>query len=198
MIKEIAIAFSGLFLWGACTSEKEIESPPFKANVPVYAIENSHPELEIKNGIALFRELTFSGQILSFYEDGTLHRKESYYNGKLQDSSLTYYPNGQLYQARFYHENKRAGIHKAWYPNGQLKFWYTFHNGLNHGNHKEWSSKGTLLKDFNYKMGFESGSQKLWDINGKIKANFVTKNGKRYGLIGLKLCQSPKNKTNDI
>jgi hypothetical protein len=32
----------------------------------------------------------------------------------------------------------------------------------------------------------------MWWENGLIRANYVVKNGRRYGLIGLKLCVNPK------
>ena len=41
-------------------------------------------------------------------------------------------------------------------------------------------------------MGYEEGSQKAWWQNGVIRANYVVKNGRRYGLIGLKLCMNPE------
>lgn len=57
----------------------------------------------------------------------------------------------------------------------------------------EWYRNGQPYKAFHYKMGYENGSQKMWWENGIIRANYVVKQGRRYGLIGLKLCMTPQD-----
>ena len=55
---------------------------------------------------------------------------------------------------------------------------------------EEWYRNGQKAKEFHFTNGKEEGSQKMWESNGKLRANFITKNGERYGLIGLKKCYS--------
>jgi antitoxin component YwqK of YwqJK toxin-antitoxin module len=52
------------------------------------------------------------------------------------------------------------------------------------------------IKDFNYKKGYENGSQRMWWSDGKIRANYVIKNGKKYGLLGYKICVNPYDSVN--
>ena len=45
-----------------------------------------------------------------------------------------------------------------------------------------------LLRVSNYKNGYEHGQQKIWYPDGRIKSNYIIKNGRRYGLLGIKNC----------
>ena len=62
---------------------------------------------------------------------------------------------------------------------------------LVNGELKEWMETGQPYRFFHYIKGYEEGSQKMWWSNGSIRANYVIKNGKRYGLLGLKICSNP-------
>ena len=97
-----------------------------------------------------------------------------------------------------YRQGKKIGIHKGYYENGNPKFEYHFIQGEHHGIAKEWYENGQDYKFFHYNMGYEEGSQKAWWENGVIRANYVVKNGRRYGLIGLKLCMNPENSVKNL
>ena len=68
---------------------------------------------------------------------------------------------------------------------------FTAINDKYEGEFKEWYSSGLLGKDFHYVKGQEEGSQRLWWDNGTVRANYVIRDGKKYGLIGMKLCTNP-------
>lgn len=78
----------------------------------------------------------------------------------------------------------------GWWSNGNQKFIYHFSDGLQKGVSKEWFESGQLLREMHYANGQEEGSQKMWNEDGSIRANYVVKNGRRFGLIGLKNCKS--------
>ena len=52
---------------------------------------------------------------------------------------------------------------------------------------------GNYIKDFNFKNGKEEGTQKMWFSNGQLKANYIMKDGRRFGILGVKLCR-PQNR----
>jgi antitoxin component YwqK of YwqJK toxin-antitoxin module len=79
------------------------------------------------------------------------------------------------------------------FRSGQPQFEFYFEDGEYHGVAKEWYQNGQAYRTFHYEHGYEQGSQKMWWENGIIRANYVVKNGRRYGLIGLKLCMNPND-----
>ena len=102
-----------------------------------------------------------------------------------------WYPNGQLVESRIYIDGNKEGFHQGWWENGAKKFEYHFLNAEHDGELKEWMETGQPYRFFHYIKGYEEGSQKMWWSNGSIRANYVIKNGKRYGLLGLKICSNP-------
>ena len=56
------------------------------------------------------------------------------------------------------------------------------------GDVKVWYPDGSLFQHFKYKKGHEDGAQKVWKSDGRIKANYVVRDGRRYGLTGVKNC----------
>lgn len=103
----------------------------------------------------------------------------------------SWHNNGQLAERRFYTGGKKQGVQQSWWPNGRQRFSYTATKDEYNGELKEWDEKGMLYIDFNYTNGQEEGSEKMWWPDGSIRANYVIHNGKRYGLLGMKLCANP-------
>ncbi len=141
------------------------------------------------NGVLHFEATPFSGVLVSYDEVNKTNSSVEYSNGKKHGIEIKKYTNDSLAEQRFYTKGIKTGIHRGWWRNGTLKFEYPFNKkGAYHGNVKDWYKNGQVYKDFNYANGKESGSQRMWQSDGKIRANFVTKNGERFGLIGLKKC----------
>ncbi len=114
----------------------------------------------------------------------------SYYKGIEEGIHKKWYSNKQIAEIRFYHLGKKMGKHIGFWENGNPKFEFYFTNGEHQGIAKEWYNNGKPYRTFHYEKGYEEGSQKMWWENGTIRANYVVKNGRRYGLIGLKLCMN--------
>ena len=162
-------------------------------------IESSNSDLKLINGVLLYKNKTFSGTITQFNEVNKTHNSAKYFNGKKEGEELKKYENGSVAEQRFYTKGSKSGIHKSWWQNGQQKFEYHFNSkGEYNGNVKEWYPNGQVYRDFNYIRGKEAGSQRMWQPNGKIRANYVTKNGERFGLIGLKKCYSVNTKNEEF
>ena len=114
----------------------------------------------------------------------------SYFNGIEEGVHKKWYSKKQISEIRYYHLGKKEGKHTGYWENGNPKFEFYFMNGEHHGIAKEWYKNGNPYRTFHYENGYEAGSQKMWWENGTIKANYVVKNGRRFGLIGLKLCMN--------
>lgn len=149
----------------------------------------SDSQFDLDNGVLFYKKEPYSGIVNSFYKTGELKAKSVYFKGKRNGFYNGWYENGDVFFERFYKNGFKYGEHKGWYKNGQLSFVYYFNElGEYNGEIKEWYENGQLLRAFNYVKGREEGNQKMWQPNGKIRANYVTKNGERFGLIGLKKC----------
>ncbi len=177
-----------------------------------YGCENIEPHSELKDDTSVpnivnistdskfkfhqdtlyFDQKKYDGYVCKEFQKGDTALFIGYLNGLEEGLSKKWYPNKQISEIRIYHRGKKTGIHKGYYENGKPKFEYHFIQGEHHGIAKEWYENGQDYKIFHYNMGYEEGSQKAWWQNGVIRANYVVKNGRRYGLIGLKLCMNPE------
>ncbi len=159
----------------------------------ILVVAESSKEVVFKNGLIYHKEALFTGQLVSYYNSIQKNIKSTcfYKKGKKNGVEKRWYLNGQLNSLRTYTESVKTGIHQGWWKNGKQKFIYHFNEvGEYQGSVKEWYSSGMLYRDFNYSRGKEEGSQKMWKRNGNLKANYVKLNGERFGLIGLKKCNS--------
>ena len=140
-----------------------------------------------------YQDKKYSGYIYDHFENGDSAFVGSYLNGIEEGVFKKWYRNNQLGEYRTYHEGKKVGKHVGFWEDGQPKFEFNFIAGELQGIANEWYRNGQPYKAFHYKMGYENGSQKMWWENGIIRANYVVKQGRRYGLIGLKLCMTPQD-----
>jgi antitoxin component YwqK of YwqJK toxin-antitoxin module len=140
-----------------------------------------------------FQDKKFSGTIFSLHPNGDTSMTAHYFNGLEQGLFKKWYPNKQLAESRFYHAGKKIGKHIGFWEDGKPKFEFYFTKGEHDGIANEWYANGQAYKAFHYTMGYENGSQKMWWENGVLRANYVVKQGRRYGLIGLKLCMTPQD-----
>jgi len=138
-----------------------------------------------------YQDKFFTGYKYSLYANEDTEFVQSYFNGVEESIQKKWYANKQLAEERFYINGKKEGLHTGWWPDGKQKFIFTALNDEYNGEFKEWNISGLLVKQFHYKNGREQGSQRLWWDNGAVRANYVIRNGKKYGLIGLKTCVNP-------
>ena len=162
-------------------------------------IDASNPNLKLDNGILYYKNVPFSGDLITHFENRSFKSYTEYKNGKKHGSEKYWNVDADLVVERYYFKGNKTGIHKAWWNNRNLKFEYHFNKkGEYHGNVKEWYETGQLFRVFNYENGKETGSQKLWYETGKIKANYEVIKGERFGLIGLKKCYQVTVGSNEV
>ena len=191
-------AFFLLFLFLVSCNTKKTETiieamPEIKIakTVPSVYVNTNDNNLTKHQDTIFYKDKFFTGFRYTLYPNSDTAVLQSYFNGVEEGTQKKWYPNRQLQEERFYINGKKEGIHKGWWPDGKEKFLFTAYNDKNDGEFKEWYSSGLLGKFFHYKNGQEEGSQRLWWDNGTVRANYVIRDGKKYGLIGLKTCINP-------
>ncbi len=158
-------------------------------------IRSNDPGIVHENGKLLFKGNPFTGVFLQYNSTGDTNLLEFYANGLQEGSSVEFYDNQMVRANRYYHLGKKTGGHLGFWRDGSKRFVYHFKNDIAEGNQKEWTDKGILIRDFNYEKGQESGGQKMWYENGNIRMNYTVLNGRRYGLQGVKDCDTIKSNT---
>lgn len=130
----------------------------------------------------------FSGRLLYFHPSGDTAACIGYMEGVEEGLSRRWHPNGRPSEHRTFHKGRKVGVHRGWWPDGKPRFEYAFRDGEHHGSMLEWHADGKPHKEFHHRDGHEEGSQRMWWEDGGIRANYVVRNGRRYGLIGVKNC----------
>lgn len=189
----ISILLLGLLIHFGCRQRVTTSKTESNTIIPNIAIASTDVKFKFHQDTLYYNEKKYSGYIFNEYQKGDTAFLIGYLNGLEEGLSKKWYYNKQLSELRIYHQGKKIGIHKGYWENGNPKFEYNFLDGEHQGIAKDWYENGQAFKIFHYKMGYEEGSQKVWWENGVIRANYVVKNGRRYGLIGLKLCMNPED-----
>ena len=161
------------------------------SSIPIRYTATTDPHLR-KYQDTLYRSgEKYSGYLYSLYPNGDSMLVESWLNGVEEGQLRKWYSNRQISEIRNYSKGEKQGVQEGWWPNGKCRFRYTIIDDKYEGELKEWNKEGLLYKDFHYSNGQEEGSEKMWWNNGGVRANYVVIKGRRYGLMGMKLCSNP-------
>jgi len=187
--------FSLLFIIVSCNNAVEKKEnkpePKIAKTIPANYINDGDSSFARRQDTVFYQGNYFTGYRFSLYANGDSEFIKGYFNGVEEGFQKKWYPGKQLAEERFYINGKKEGIHRGWWPGGKPKFLFTVVNDEYEGEFMEWNSPGLLCKKFHYANGQEEGSERLWWDNGTVRANYVVRNGKKYGLIGLKICNNP-------
>ena len=165
--------------------------PRIAKTVPLVYVNASDSGFSMHQDTVYYHHTLFTGYRYGQYENGDTAFIQSYFNGVEEGTQKQWYSNKQLEEKRFYINGRKEGVHRGWWPNGKPKFYFTVYNNDYTGEFREWMPSGLLIKCFHYEKGYEKGSQRLWWSDGTVRANYVIKNGKKYGLLGYKICENP-------
>jgi antitoxin component YwqK of YwqJK toxin-antitoxin module len=195
-IVSLIIAAVAAMILNSCASGDEKTSTPkpepkIAKTVPATYIPVSDSGFVNHQDTVYYQGKFFTGYRYELYPNGDTAVLQSYFNGVEEGTQKKWYPNKQLAEERFYINGKKEGIHRGWWPDGKPKFEFEVYGDEYSGIFKEWYASGLLGKEFHYVNGHEEGSEKLWWDNGTVRANYVIRNGKKYGLLGLKTCINP-------
>lgn len=193
---EFFLFFMALLFVGCNHSAKELPQRQAQKTPQIFRLADD-VNFNFKQDTLYFKSIKYSGKQFYLYPNKDTVFVKSYLNGLLEGVQKQWYSNQVLAEERLYVSNKKEGLHKGWWENGKPKYSYQFFNDEFHGEIKEWYFGGQLFKTFHYKNGYEEGSERLWYEDGSVRANYVIKSGKKYGLIGIKLCKNPYAKTTE-
>jgi len=163
------------------------------ASVPMIFKASADKGFTLHQDTLFHNDTKYSGWVYTLYNAKDTMQVAGFLNGLEEGIQKKWYPNKQIASIRDYRAGKKIGKHIGYWENGQTQFEFYFEDGEYHGIAKEWYQNGQAYRTFHYEHGFEQGSQKMWWENGIIRANYVVKNGRRYGLVGLKLCMNPND-----
>jgi len=142
-----------------------------------------------RGGVLYANGLPYSGYLFSLYPQSTdTAFVGGYVNGKAEGQHREYYPGGNPNSVRTFQQGRKEGQYMAWWYNGRPKLIYLFENDEYEGLCSEWAENGVIVRQMNYHLGREQGKQQAWDSEGKQLANYEVRNGRKYGITGVKGC----------
>ena len=192
----ISVFFFACDLNSKVSQNNKLEIKPqnlVAASVPTVFKPSADKGFTLNQDTLFYNDTKYSGFVYTLYNAKDTMQVAGFLNGLEEGIQKKWYPNKQIASVRMYHAGKKIGKHLGFWENGQPQFEFYFEDGEHHGIAKEWYQNGQPYRTFHYEHGYEQGSQKMWWENGIIRANYVIKNGRRYGLIGLKLCMNPND-----
>jgi len=157
--------------------------------VPKSTVRTGDVQLQMKNGILIYRGTVFNGKLVAYWRDSIYSSSQEYEQGRQEGSELSFYENGKRETERWFTKGEKDSVHRGWWANGKPRFEYHFKKGLYNGAFREWYESGGMLQEVMYENGNEV-SGKGWRENGKPYMNFIVKDGRRYGLVNANLCFS--------
>lgn len=182
-------------LFCSCNTHTENSAPAAELRLaktlPKVHKKVTDPLFRVQQDTVYYDGKYYTGYQFTTDENGDTTLLYGYFNGVQEGAQKKWYSKGLCAEERLYINGKKEGIQKGWWLNGKLKFYYSAYNNEYNGEFKEWYETGLVAKQFHYVNGQEEGSQRLWWDNQTVRANYVIKNGKKYGLIGLKICVNP-------
>jgi len=85
---------------------------------------------------------TKNGLSLSWYDNGQIHEKGEFCNGKREGEWMQWYEKGQIREKGNYHEGKLEGNWTSWYPNDQIRELGKYQMGEREGEWMNWYQNG--------------------------------------------------------
>ncbi len=185
IMKILLIILTILFAIPGCSVYKEQSA----GTTDFTYLNSTDPKLNTKDRLVYYVSLLFTGRI-SVVNDGDTLKRSDYKEGRLDGKEVIFYSAGKIKEERYYTGGLKTGEHTGWWENGKLRFIYHFKDDMFDGNVKVWNESGMLFNDFNYVKGQEEGLERAWFPNGDVQANYIAKNNRKYGITGVKNCQT--------
>lgn len=158
------------------------------ATIPAVFVSTAAPGWHRQDGRIWLTDTLFSGWQYSLYSTGDTAFVGAFRDGKAQGIHRRWYANGQPQELRQYDNGWQEGQQHGWYESGKPAFVLHFRHDVYEGHVREWYPNGQLARDGHYHDGHENGAQRLWYATGTLQANYEARNGRHYGLTGVKNC----------
>jgi antitoxin component YwqK of YwqJK toxin-antitoxin module len=190
--KILIIIFLGLHML-SCNARKDdfYLEPKIAKTVPLIYLKLGDSGFSKHQDTLYYHDKFYTGYVYDLFENKDTSELKSYFNGVEEGLQKKWYTKNRLEEERFYINGKKEGLQQGRWPNGNPRFYFSAFNDEYSGEFKEWMENGLLVKWFHYNKGYEEGSQKLWWSDGKTRANYVIKKGRKFGLLGYRICENP-------
>lgn len=186
---------AGLAFLAGCRSASapDVQGPKLAKTIPAYYLFPKDNRLKLVRDTMFLDGSYYTGFYVGFHPSGDTAFIRGFFNGLPEGRQVAWSEQGVPVSSTFYINGKKEGLQQTWWPDKtpQLRYWTS--DNEYEGEFLEWNTAGVLIKQFNYQKGQESGHQRLWWDNGTVRANYVIRNGRKYGLLGLKLCANPND-----
>lgn len=186
---------AGLALIAGCRQEprRDAQGPKLAKTIPAYYLSAQDDRLKRIRDTMFLDGAYYTGFCVGFHPSGDTAFIHGFFNGLPEGRQVAWSEQGVPVSSAFFINGKKEGLQQTWWPDKtpQLRYWTS--DNEYEGAFLEWNSAGVLIKQFHYLQGHESGHQRLWWDNGTVRANYVIRNGRKYGLLGLKLCANPND-----
>ena len=104
----------------------------------------------------------------SYYPDGSLEYKSTYFNDKLDGPTWYYSPKGILVTYAEYVNGSMHGISKSFYETNELKYICNYFHGHKHGDEKFYYKNGQIQSLVKYEYGKEIKEIIRWNEKGEL------------------------------
>ena len=104
----------------------------------------------------------------SYYSDGSLEYKSTYFNDKLDGPTWYYSPEGVLLTYAEYVNGSMHGISKSFYETNELKYICSYFHGHKHGEEKFYYKNGQIQSLVKYEYGKEIEEIIRWNEKGEL------------------------------
>lgn len=151
-------------------------------------VSSGDSKLSYDKSVLLYDRTPLTGSVFILDKSDTVGI-DIFENGLQQGRSIRLL-NHRVIEERWYQQGNRVGIHRGWYANGNLKFQYDYDNDMMHGEARDWYVNGKPYKLMHYEKGYEAGMQTMWKRDGKLAMNYFARDGRNYGLTGVKSCEN--------
>jgi len=104
----------------------------------------------------------------SYYNNGSLEYKSSYFNNKLDGPTYYYDINGILLTYSEYTNGSLDGLSESFYLTGNLKYNCFYFHGHKHGDEKVYHKNGKIQSLVKYEYGKEVKAIIRWNKKGEL------------------------------
>ena len=107
-------------------------------------------------------------EMISYYPNGKVARKQIFDKGMLESDYLIYYENGTLFERNQNKNNKDHGLVERYYPNGKLKEETPYEFDYINGTQKKYYENGNLRLERNYRYDELHGETRYYNSDGSL------------------------------
>jgi len=108
----------------------------------------------------------YEGEVVWFFENGTIFQIVHYKKGVLNGKRQVYYPNGKQNNEVSYVDGKQQGIWLAYYKNGKIKEQGSYENNQKEGPWKSYYEDGSLKSEGQYVFDNKIDTWKTYYYDG--------------------------------